>query len=661
MPYITIDIEKIVHNARTVSRLCRQNGIEVAGVTKVTCGMPQVASAMLRGGAASIAESRIQNILRMKANGIHAEFMLLRSPPLSDVDTVVRSVDISLNSELSVILALADAAHKRGRVHDILLMVDLGDLREGIWPEDLMYVVQEVVKMRGVRIVGLGTNLSCYGGVVPSVDNMTHLVEYAKKIEDRFKQKLRYISGGNSSSLPLILEGKMPKEVNHLRIGEGILLGRETIHRRPLPDTHQDAFLLNAEIIELKKKPSVPIGETGEDAFGKKPVFEDRGEMYRAILNVGREDVAVDGIAPVDRRLRILGASSDHLLVDVTQAMDSIYIGENLAFSMNYGALLAAMTSEYVEKRPLGQRGQKHALQGVFLIEPRGPEGLAGGLKKVRSILRKSLDSLELPLMVPDRQPPAAAGTDRKAPVPSNGAGAEEQCDLLQSLHEQLSAAIGSGYIPVSISPGPLSAAGVYAGLSRMSNPLGVIVFSAFADFHRHREAGAGFDQGEVHAAAFGCGSTPAAGFSGPAANLDPEHFTMIGLREVDDEEMTFMQGLGIEPFTMEDVDALGMREICHKAIRTASAGTAGFHVTLDMSVLDPGIAQGLARTSIGGISYREAHLAMEMIARSDLLRSVNVVGYLPELDYDLSTAGMVSSLILSLLGKKIFYRQGGV
>jgi arginase len=130
----------------------------------------------------------------------------------------------------------------------------------------------------------------------------------------------------------------------------------------------------------------------------------------------------------------------------------------------------------------------------------------------------------------------------------------------------------------------------------------------------------------------------------------------MVGLREVQAEEMTVIQQLSIEPFTMEDVDALGMREICHKAIRIASRGTTGFHVTLDLSILDPTITKGLARTSIGGISYREAHLAMEMIARSNLLRSVNVFGYNPELDKDLSTAKVVSSLILSLLGKKIFY-----
>jgi predicted amino acid racemase len=269
------------------------------------------------------------------------------------VEDVVTSIEISLNSELLVLEAISKAAQKRRIIHKIILMVDLGDLREGIWPDDLLPIVREVVKLPNIRIVGLGTNLSCYGGVVPTVDNMNQLVDLAHQIERRFNLKLRYISGGNSSSLNLIASGNMPKEVNHLRIGEGILLGRETVNRTPWPDTYQDAFILHAEVIEKKQKPSVPIGEISEDAFGNKPVFEDKGNMFRAILNIGRQDVDISGITTVDPRLSILGASSDHLLVDVTAAKDEVRVGYDLKFTLNYGALLAAMTSMYVEKRLL--------------------------------------------------------------------------------------------------------------------------------------------------------------------------------------------------------------------------------------------------------------------------------------------------------------------
>jgi ornithine racemase len=352
-PYVTIDLEKIAHNARTITRLCGQYGIEVTGVTKGTCGLPAVAQAMLRGGVTSIGESRMLNIHRLKTSGVHTSYMLLRLPALFEVDDVVTDVDISLNSELAVIAALSSAACRRGLVHRIIIMVDVGDLREGVWPDELLPLVREVIGLPGIRLVGLGTNLSCYGGVIPSADNMRQFVEYASQIERTFDLQLRYLSGGNSSTLPLIAAGKMPERVNQVRIGEAILLGRETIHRTAWPGTFQDAFMLHAEVIEHKVKPSVPVGETSQDAFGDTPLFVEHGKRDRAILDIGREDVDIAGLTPVDPRLTILGASSDHLLVDVTEAADTLQVGDDMAFSLNYSALLAAMTSQYVEKRLL--------------------------------------------------------------------------------------------------------------------------------------------------------------------------------------------------------------------------------------------------------------------------------------------------------------------
>jgi predicted amino acid racemase len=350
-PFVTIDVGKIEHNARSIVRQCAQHGLSVTGVTKGTCGHPDVARAMLRGGVVSIGESRLEHVERLRAAGVEAPFLLLTVPPLSEVDAVVASVEASLNSELSVVSGLSEAARRRGVVHHVIVMVDLGDLREGVWPDDLVPFVREVIELPGVRLVGLGANLTCYGGVVPTEENMGRLVGYARDVEAAFRLELELVSGGNSSALPLIAAGRMPERVNHVRIGEAILLGRETLHRTPWPGTHQDAFLLHAEVVELKEKPSVPIGERVEDAFGRARAFADRGEVDRAILNLGREDVDVEGLVPVDPRLVILGASSDYLIVDVTGAAGSVRVGDRLAFSLSYPALLTAMTSRHVEKR----------------------------------------------------------------------------------------------------------------------------------------------------------------------------------------------------------------------------------------------------------------------------------------------------------------------
>jgi predicted amino acid racemase len=352
-PYVTIDLDKIEHNARTIVGLCQAHGIEVTGVTKGVCGHPEVAKAMLRGGVSSIGDSRLRNIERLRAAGIEAGYVLLRVPALSRVAETVGAAGLSLNSELGVLSSLSEAARRSGRPHEVIVMVDLGDLREGVWPDDLVSMMREASTLADVQIVGLGANLSCFGGVVPTEENMNRLVELAFKVEESCGMELKRVSGCNSSALALIASGRMPKRVNHARIGEAILLGRETVHRRPWPGTFQDAFLLHAEVLELKRKPSIPIGETAEDAFGEIPAFEDRGEVDRALLNVGREDVDIRGLTPLDSRLSILGGSSGYLILDATGARGDIRVGDEIVFAPNYSALLAAMTSEYVEKRPL--------------------------------------------------------------------------------------------------------------------------------------------------------------------------------------------------------------------------------------------------------------------------------------------------------------------
>lgn len=231
-----------------------------------------------------------------------------------------------------------------------MLMVDFGDLREGIWPNEVIAFVRKAISLNGIRIKGIGTNLACFGGVIPSEENMNQLAGLASKIEHRFSIALEWVSGINSSGLEMIASGRMPQRINHARIGEAILLGRETIHRKPWPGTVQDAFVLNAEIVELKKKPSLPVGKRSEDAFGELAEFEDRGNILRALINVGREDIDIHGITPLDARIDILGGSSGYLVLDVSAMEGNIAVGDELSFILNYSALLTAMTSEYVTK-----------------------------------------------------------------------------------------------------------------------------------------------------------------------------------------------------------------------------------------------------------------------------------------------------------------------
>lgn len=350
-PRLTIDLDKIERNTRVITSLCRAHGITVSGVTKGVCGHPEVAQAMRRGGVESISDSRLENLRRLRAGGVKGSLELIRLPALSEVGEVVEWADLSLNSELPVVRALSRAASGAGRVHGVVLMVELGDLREGMKPEDLQPVAKEVLGLPGLRLAGIGANLGCFAGVVPNRENTARLVELADRVGNSLGVELERISAFNSSGLELIASGMAPAGPNHARLGESLLLGRETTCRKAWPGTCQDAFLLTAEVLELQSKPSQPVGECAEDAFGRRPVFADRGELRRALLNVGREDVDVDGIVPRDPRLAVLGASSGYLVVDVSAAESAIQVGSEVSFEPSYGALLRAMTSEYVKKR----------------------------------------------------------------------------------------------------------------------------------------------------------------------------------------------------------------------------------------------------------------------------------------------------------------------
>ena len=344
-PRLEINLGYLRDNTQVLVDRLGRRGIRVSGVTKAMMGVPQLARALVEGGASSLADSRIENIEAMRAAGITAPMTLIRSPMLSQCARVVASADASLNSELEVVTALAAAARTQGRVHGVVLMVELGDLREGILPHDLEAAARHVLGQTGVRLLGIGANLACQSGVAPSVRNMTELSALAAGLEYSLGVTLEVVSGGNSANLTWALNASDVGRVNELRLGEAILLGRETLHRRAVPGLHRDAFTLVSEVIEAKQKPSRPWGDITQNAFGERPKPEDRGVRGRVIVAIGRQDTDHTGLSAPDG-YEILGASSDHLVLDTEMVLPPI--GSEVRFGLTYPALLRAMTSPYV-------------------------------------------------------------------------------------------------------------------------------------------------------------------------------------------------------------------------------------------------------------------------------------------------------------------------
>ncbi len=344
---LTVDLGKVRDNTRTV--VAHLPDISVVAVTKVTCGSPQVARAMLAGGARALGESRLENAERLRNAGLTAPIWLLRAPVPELAGETVRLTDVSLQSELETVVALENAAAAAGRRHSIVAMVDLGDLREGMLPQDLPAFLERVNAMDNIAIAGIGVNLTCYGAIVPDDDNMGRLAELAARSARQLGRPL-LVSGGNSGSIGMVVSGRMPRAVDTLRIGETILLGVDTLTREPTLGLHLDAFTVQAPVIECLVKPSLPRGTVAQDAFGNSPTFTDRGDRRRAILALGRQDAQPEGLVPVDPRVEVLGASSDHLIVDVDGLEPPPALGESLSFTPTYAATLQLCTSPYVHK-----------------------------------------------------------------------------------------------------------------------------------------------------------------------------------------------------------------------------------------------------------------------------------------------------------------------
>jgi len=349
-PRLEINVRKIEENAEHIINLCHAKGIEVAGVTKVVTANKEVVRALIGAGVDYLADSRLENLQAIRRLGTGIPLMLLRIPAIHQAKRVVEIADISLNSSVETIkqLSLAAAAHQC--THKVILMVDLGDLREGVWPDHVIPILQEVKNLPAIEIIGLGSNLMCYGGIIPTREKMQVLVDLREQCRQETGLRLPVLNGGNSANLPLVLSGDMPSEINQLRIGETILLGRSVIDRSVWPEMHQDTFKIVAEVVELERKPSLPVGLQGQDAFGSVPQFIDRGYRQRAICNIGRQDVVIENLQPVDPGVIILGGSSDHLILDVENTCQKVALGQEISFIPGYAALLAASTSKYLHK-----------------------------------------------------------------------------------------------------------------------------------------------------------------------------------------------------------------------------------------------------------------------------------------------------------------------
>ncbi|MBN1435330.1 alanine racemase [Candidatus Fermentibacterales bacterium] len=356
MNRLLIGMDALGHNYRTVGTWIGHHGAALTVVTKALCGHEQVLGSLARIGATSVADSRLENLRVISDMGLELECWYLRPPHSSELEEVVRLADVSLNTELSTVKDLDSAAGRLGYRHKVLLMIELGDLREGILPGALVRTYQEVFTLPNVDIIGIGANLGCLAGAIPSIDQLMQLVLYRELLELKFDRKLPFISAGSSAVLPLLLEGQVPPAVNHFRVGEAILLGTDLINGGTLGGLRNDGFLLEAEVVEVKEKSLTPLGETSDEISpfgtgnGSDPDIAPGSRGFRAVVTVGELDTDVSSLVPVNPEYRIAGASSDVTVLNVGEHGSSLSVGDTVSFRMGYSGLVRLMNNRYTEK-----------------------------------------------------------------------------------------------------------------------------------------------------------------------------------------------------------------------------------------------------------------------------------------------------------------------
>lgn len=354
MAYIELNKEKLRHNFNFLNELFGKNNIHWGIVSKILCGNRDYLKLLLEMGIKEIHDSRISNLKVIKSIAPTVQTVYIKPPPKKSIKGLVKYADVSLNTEFETIKLISEEAGRQNKNHKIIIMIEMGDLREGILGEDLIDFYSSVFKLPNIEVIGLGTNLNCLNGIMPSHDKMVQLSLYKQLIEAKFNKNIPWISGGSSVTIPMLYKKLIPRAINHFRVGETLFFGNNLESGKPFRGMKTDVFKLYAEVIELTEKPKAPTGEIGTNVAGETPEIDpgDYGKTsFRAILDIGLLDIDTKNITPIRKRFHFSGASSDMIILDIGRNSGKLKMGDMVEFKPDYMGVLRILSSSYIEKR----------------------------------------------------------------------------------------------------------------------------------------------------------------------------------------------------------------------------------------------------------------------------------------------------------------------
>jgi predicted amino acid racemase len=353
MAFVKLYKDKLKHNYKFLDDLFRKHDTEWGVVSKLLCGNKSYLEVLLSLGNKVIMDSRISNLRAIKSIDPDVMTVYIKPPAKRSIKSLVQYADLSFNTELKTIELISEEAVRQDKMHKIMIMIEMGDLREGVMGEDLVKFYSDVFNLPNIEVYGLGTNLNCLSGIMPSHDKLIQLSLYEQLIEAKFNKKIKWVSGGTSVAIPMLIKGLIPIGNNHFRVGETLYLGNNLITGEGIRGMKSGVFKLFAEIIELIEKPLVPIGEIGTNVAGESPTFDEKDigkTSYRAILDLGLLDIDTSNLFPDDRSLKFAGASSDMIVMDLGNNRKNYKVGDLISFKMKYMGILSILNSDYISK-----------------------------------------------------------------------------------------------------------------------------------------------------------------------------------------------------------------------------------------------------------------------------------------------------------------------
>ncbi|TDE03543.1 alanine/ornithine racemase family PLP-dependent enzyme [Flavobacterium hiemivividum] len=354
MAFIKLFRKKLEENYAYLNTIFESRNIEWGVVTKLLCGNKIYLKEIIALGVREMHDSRISNLKKIKALDPTIQTVYIKPPAKRSIESIVRYADVSFNTEIDTIKMLSKEAQNQNKIHKIIIMIEMGDLREGVMGEELVDFYGSILSLPNIEIRGIGTNLNCLSGIMPTQDKLIQLSLYKQLIEAKFNIKISWVSGGTSVAIPLILKNARPMAVNHFRIGEALFFGKDLFTGETIKDMHNDVFKLYSEIIEITEKPDAPTGELGESGVGNTYVMEDNTDLgvtsLRAILDIGLLDMQPQYIEAEDTDITIVDASSDMLVIDISHSKKDYKIGDLVSFKIQYMGALYLLNSDYIEK-----------------------------------------------------------------------------------------------------------------------------------------------------------------------------------------------------------------------------------------------------------------------------------------------------------------------